>query len=74
MKLKEPYTIGVKTMKEILMCEMTEDEKDAYIKHLQTEIVETKKRLSDTMTLIKNSMHILKTDVYKNVYKNDAKP
>ena len=52
MKLKEPYTIGVKTMKEILMCEMTEDEKDAYIKHLQTEIVETKKRLSDTLSLI----------------------
>ena len=45
MKPKEPYTIGVKTIKEILMCKMTEDEKDAYIKHLQTEIAETKKRL-----------------------------
>jgi hypothetical protein len=48
---------------------MTKEEKDAYIKHLHIEIEETKKRLSEALSLIKKIDYILETDVYKNVYK-----
>ena len=48
---------------------MTKEEKDAYIKHLQIEIEETKKRLSEALSLIKKIAHILEMDVYQNVYK-----
>lgn len=48
---------------------MTEEEKDAYIKNLHIEIEETKKCLSEALSLIKKIAHILEMDVYINVYK-----
>jgi hypothetical protein len=58
--------------KEVVMTKeavLTKEEKDVYIKHLRIELEDTKKRLSEALSIIKKIAHILEMDVYKNVYK-----